>query len=587
MPSKILLATCSLADKWIPTVDPDNGHYPSGIGYLCSTLKQAGHDARILYLSHVPYEACLRRIVDAIETFQPQILGISIITDSRVSSFRVIKYIQVHYPDIKIVLGGIHVTTMYEQIATHFEACTLVLGEAEITMCELMQAFESGTALSTVKGIAYFENERVIRTPNRPLIDDLDSLPYPEHAAFYTEKRVSAQVLTSRGCASACTFCVLDAFSRRKVRFRSPKSVVDEIEFILKEFPQTKTIHLSDDQFFSDNKRVIEICNEISRRNLRCSFDCAGRMKPISREMVVALERAGFTAVYLGLESGARNVLKKARKGIAPEDAIRALELFAYSPIDVFILLIVGLPGESIETILETARLIQTLQKIKYHPYSHRIQTLFVYPGSQVYEMSKEAGTLTDDYWLTDKDAPYYAVEHSLDELVIMEEILLTYVSYTRLTTPGGFAAQRHLLQEIIHHAFHWQESYPIVNLVMHVTNELLQSNQLNFTVPPDWAPRIQAEGGVHFSTLNRERGTEGRFIMNFTKVPIAEMTRQIVEYAYANHGHELTHLITERVADVFEQHLRRGGRSDNLLERLGFNEKWQNATVNRIQLRL
>jgi anaerobic magnesium-protoporphyrin IX monomethyl ester cyclase len=587
MPCKILLVTCSLAEKWTATLDTDNGHYPLGIGYLYSTLEQADHDVQLLFLNHVPYEACLRSIIDKIAVFQPQILGLSIITDSRVSSFRVIEHVQAHYPDIRIVLGGIHITTMYEQVATRFPNCILVLGEAEVTLCELVQALESGTALSTVQGIAYFDNRKVRRTPDRILIDDLDTLPYPKHTAFYTEKRNSAQVLTSRGCASACTFCVLDSFSRRKVRFRSALNVVDEIEYIVKTFPQTTRIQFLDDQFFADNKRVIAICDEIVRRGIKCSFECSGRMKPLCKEMVTALERAGFSNVYLGLESGSARILKRARKGITPQDVIRAMELFADSPINVVILLIIGLPGESIVTILETAKLIQELQKIKYHSYSHRIQTIFVYPGSQLYDMSKEAGAITDEYWLSDAIVPHYTVEHTYQELVFMEEILLTYISPIRLTTPGGLAAQKHLLPEIIRYAFCWKELYPIVNVVMHVTNGLLQSERISFTVPPDWAPKIQAEGGVHLSTLTRQRGTDGRFLINFIKIPITEMVKHTVEFAYVNNCCELTDLITAGVVEVFEQHINQGNRPDGLLARLGFDETWQALSLNQIGLRL
>jgi anaerobic magnesium-protoporphyrin IX monomethyl ester cyclase len=586
MASRILLATCSLADRWISTVDSDNGHYPLGLAYLHSVLEEAGHEVETMFLNSVPHEECWRRLAERIETLKPQVLGISIISDSRVSSFRTVEHVHAHYPDIKIVLGGVHVSTMYEQIARRLPYCTLALGEAEITLRELVHTFETNGDVSTVKGIAFCQNGQIIQTEKRELIEDLDALPIPKHAAFFNEARFSAQLLTSRGCPFACTFCVLDSFSRRKVRFRSAQRVVDEIEQILREFPQVKMIQILDDQFFTDNKRVIEICEEIVRRNIQCEFHCAGRMKPITRKMIVALERAGFSTVHLGLESGSKSVLKRAKKGITPDDAIKAMELFADSSICVNILLIIGLPGESLGTIIESGQLIQRLQKIKYHLYSQRIQTIFVYPGSELYEMCKSAGALNDDFWLTDEDVPYYTLEHSFEELTLMREILLTYISPVRLITPGGLAVQKHMLSEIVGASFQQTGMRAIVNTVVQATRELTQEGAINFSMTKDWAAKMQTEGHVNLSTLTREIGTEGQFMLGFTKVPAESIIEYFVEFAYLNRVHRLTDQITVRVAEIIEKCMGQGHEAKKLMDDLGFTE-WATARENRITLRL
>jgi len=587
MASRVLLATCSLAERWLPNEEPANGHYPLGLGYLHSVLEEVGHEVQTLFLNNVPHEECLRRLVHEITTLNPQVLGISIISDSRVSSFHVIEYVHAEYPDIKIVLGGVHVSTMYEQIVTRFPYCTVALGEAEVTLCELVRAFEGNCDISAVKGVAFFQNGQVIKTEERELVEDLDTLPFPKHAAFFDNQRTEAQVLTSRGCPFACTFCVLDSLSRRKVRFRSAQRVVDEIEYILREFPQVTLIQILDDQFFANNKRVIEICNEIVRRNIRCEFSCAGRMKPITREMIVALERAGFSVVHLGLESGSSTVLKKSKKGITPDDAIEAMKLFADSSIRVNILLIVGLPGESLATILESAQLIQRLQKIKYHTYSHRIQTIFVYPGTELYEMCNKAGALNDEIWLTGMDVPFFMLEHNDQELRVMKEVLLTYISPVRLITPGGLAVQKHLLPEIISASFDPRINMrPMVNMVMHAAKELIKEGIINFSMTQDWAAKMQAEGHVFLSTLTREMGTEGRFRLDFTKVPAESVVEYFVEFAYLNALHELTDQITARVAEIIERCVEHRDDPENLLKNLGFDE-WTNDSANRIRLRL
>ena len=296
---------------------------------------------------------------------------------------------------------------MKEQIARRFPYCTLCLGESETTLCELTEVFETGGDRAKVNGLAYFDNGELRITPERELIADLDELPFARHEAFFNERRGTAEILTSRGCPFACTFCVLDTLSRRKIRYRSAPAVIDEIEYILTTFPQVNTIQILDDQFFANNKRVIELCDEIARRNVQCAFECSGRMKPLSKDVVFAMERANFKTVYLGLETGSPSVLKRTRKGITTEDAVNAFELFRHSPINIYVLMIVGLPGESLATILESAALLQRLQKIKYHTYSHRVSTLFVYPGTQIHDLCLEAGAFDDDHWLTDEDVPY------------------------------------------------------------------------------------------------------------------------------------------------------------------------------------
>lgn len=586
MSSKILLTTCSLAEKWIDDENPDTGHYPLGLGYLHAALEEAGHSAQTLFLNNVPYETCLLRIVEAINTFQPHVLGISIISDSRVSSFHVIEYVHTHFPNIWIILGGVHVSTMYEQLAVRFPYCTLVLGEGEITLRELVESRETGKDIGEIPGIAFFRDGQVQRTPARELVDDLDTLPYPHHHSFFSDKRVAAQLLTSRGCPFACSFCVLDSFSQRKVRYRSVENVVDEMEHILQTFPQVNMIQILDDQFFTDNKRVIAMCDEIVRRKLSCNFECAGRVKPLSKEMVVALERAGVTYVHLGLESGSPSVLKKCKKGITPEDAVRAMELFADSSIIVNILLIVGLPGECTATILETARLIQKLQAIKYHVCSHRIQTLFVYPGTEIYEMSKQAGTLDDDFWLSEESVPYYTAEHTSSELTVLREMLLTHVSPARLVTQGGLKAQRHLLSHIIRASFYQDDLRPIVNLTLHAAQSLMQEGHLSITMPTEWAGKLQSEGHLVFSTLTREPGSKGRFLLNFTQATAKDVLRDTVEFAYYNRISEFTDPITERVAAIFAQHASPGTPSDPALEDLDVLT-WANHPVNQALLRL
>jgi len=172
-------------------------------------------------------------------------------------------------------------------------------------------------------------------------------------------------------------------------------------------------------------------------------------MKPISLEMLQKLELAGFQKILLGLESGDEEILKKCHKGITQEDVINAVSLISKTNLKFGIFLIVGLPGETRDTIKATARFIQKLQKIKYFELSET-SILTVYPGTEVYEIAKTGGIINDDYWLSDNPAPLYTLEHSEKELIKLKQILLYHVSIQHLLFPAGLIAQFKMLPQII-----------------------------------------------------------------------------------------------------------------------------------------
>lgn len=210
-----------------------------------------------------------------------------------------------------------------------------------------------------------------------------------------------------------------------------------------------KRIWIQDDNFFIDNGRVIEICDEIIKRKIKTSFVCSARIKPINVEMIAKLEQANFQKVLLGLESGDDGILKKCHKGITQNDAVYAFNLFARFKMVVGIFLIVGLPGETKKSILETARFVQKLQKIKYF-YLSEVSVLIIYPGTEVYQIAKAGGLIDDDYWLSDKPTPLFTLEHSQEDLFHFKDILLSYVSLDSFLTPAGFIAQFKMIPDIL-----------------------------------------------------------------------------------------------------------------------------------------
>ena len=443
-------------DKNLDIKCNDSNHYPLGLAYIHSYLESQGHSVTSLFLNNHPYDICLSRLIDTITVFKPEVIGLQILTPNRVSSFQTIEYLHLHYPDILIVIGGIHTTVMYDQILKKYPYVIAVLGEGEITFAELMKPFAlNEIPLGDTRGIAYSKEGLVVRTVDREPIENLNVLPFPKHEAFFTEERESACIITSRGCPNNCSFCCLNPLTKRRVRARSIKNVIAEIEWLIKKFPQLKSIWIHDDSFFLNPGRVIEFCDEIISRNINLKFTCSGRCKPITREMVIKLDQANFTQVLFGLESADENILKKCHKGITRDDVIKAFNLFKGTKIELTAFLIVGLPGETEETVKSTAKFVQKLQRIKYIYYTN-LAALAIYPGTELYEISKADGILNDSYWLTDQTTPLFTVEHSQVELFQFKEIMLDYLCCDRLFKRNGFFKQFFMIPYIywfkLHH---------------------------------------------------------------------------------------------------------------------------------------
>jgi len=395
--------------------------YGLGLAYLHAVLEKEGYDIRTRsYNNSEPSEAAAAMETEILE-FRPDFLLVQVFTMNRVESYKIIRRAKELAPGAKIVAGGVHASIYPAQILDNYPADCVVIGEGEATIVELLPVLGEGGDLSAVKGIAYRREGGTVFTPPRPLIEDLDSLPFPKHGLFITTEplREMGCILTSRGCPYRCSFCCLHTISRRRFRTRSVSNVVDEIQHIVDNFPQIKLLQIADDTFTLNQQRAIEICREIIRRGIKMRFLCSARIRPASPELFEIMEKAGFEGIGFGLETGSAKLLKAIHKNISREDVIATFKMLKGRRLKIATYLMVGFPGENDETVAETIDLIKKLQKIKYFEFAG-VARLWVYPNTEVYEVMRAAGRIDDSYWLTDKDVPFFTLEHSEDELETM-----------------------------------------------------------------------------------------------------------------------------------------------------------------------
>ncbi|HWU39432.1 MAG TPA: radical SAM protein, partial [Candidatus Acidoferrum sp.] len=343
------------------------------------------------------------KIRNRLARFQPDLIGATSVTLNFPAAVQALKACKEFRPEAVTVMGGPHVTFTAEETFRKFPQVDLIVkGEGEETLKELVPAIESRQDLDEIRGLAYRQNGRIVHTEERPLIENLESLPLPDRALFplprYLAMRVPASVLSSRGCPIGCAFCVGYRMMGRRGRFRDPLRVVDEIESACRlGFDE---ICIDDDLFTRNRAHVTGICDEILRRGLMIKLYIFARVDTVDPALLHVLRGAGCSMICFGLESGNQKVLDNAKKRTTLEkarEAVRMSKDAGIAPLGSFIL---GLPGETPQTMEDTVSFARSLDI----PYGFHL--LAPFPGTQIRERPDEFGIkiLSDDWSLYDAD---------------------------------------------------------------------------------------------------------------------------------------------------------------------------------------
>ena len=305
-----------------------------GLGYLASTLREQGYRVQTLDFERPPEE-----ILEAVREHEPILIGFSLIFQFYVRRFAsVIRFLRDNDVSCHITMGG-HFPSL-----SHAEALrevpdldSIVLYEGELTLIELVDRLSAGEDWRQIRGVAYTEDGEPFATPLRPLIEDLDRLPYPERN--YEPPKVLGRtimpLLASRGCIRRCSFCSIHTFYRtapgRVVRTRRPAEVVREMRSLFEE--RNVTIFLFQDDDFPLfgkvwRKWANEFVDELWRSGLvgRVIWKINCRADVVETEIFARMQAAGLYLVYMGLESGSEEGLETLNKGITVEQNMRAVE---------------------------------------------------------------------------------------------------------------------------------------------------------------------------------------------------------------------------------------------------------------------
>jgi radical SAM superfamily enzyme YgiQ (UPF0313 family) len=398
---------------------------PLGLAYLAAALETTGIEVKILDFVVYPYrrdglESFLKR-------FKPHIVGATAVTMTFDHAQGIIKDVKTINPDILTVMGGPHVTFCASQTLHAIpELDIIVLGEGEETLVDLTSAVKDNRHLNTVDGIAYRIGSGVNVTAKRNFIQELDSLPLPARHLLplgrYRALKLPISMTTSRGCPYQCIFCVGRKMVGAKVRNNSPDRVAAELQNLANfDFHQ---INIADDLFTADKQHCNAVCDEMIKRNLKIKWTSFARVDTISEELLAKMKTAGCTAVSFGIESANPDILKTIKKGIRLQQVVDAVRMCRQVGIRPYASFILGLPGETQDTIKETAAFAEKLQQ---EGLAYGFHTLAPFPGTEVREKGDKLGIriLTSDW--SKYDANRAVVETAFVSRRMLDEVVIAW----------------------------------------------------------------------------------------------------------------------------------------------------------------
>jgi radical SAM superfamily enzyme YgiQ (UPF0313 family) len=365
-------------------------YLPMGLAYLASFLEEKGHEVKVIDCQALDIDH--QKLKSEIGSFEPNIVGVTSIAPLTRSAFLAAKAAKEALPDVTVILGGPHATFMDEQIIAEEAAVDFVVrGEGELTLLEIAQNLQDSNKVDSIEGITFRRNKKVIRTPNRPFIQDLDKLPKPAYDHFELDRyrlfgKKLLPVITSRGCPFQCAFCVATRMFGKAYRMRSAENVLDEIEW-LKNVHGAEAFTFYDDTLTFDKNRLLKICNGMKNRKIGLPWDCQTRVDQVSKEILAQMKAAGCQQVFFGVESGCQKILDAVNKKTSIEQNEKAIRMAKQADLFVTISLMIGYPGETRDTLKQTLDFVQ-----RSKPDDVYLCVATPYPGTELRSLVEKRG---------------------------------------------------------------------------------------------------------------------------------------------------------------------------------------------------
>jgi anaerobic magnesium-protoporphyrin IX monomethyl ester cyclase len=385
---------------------------PLNLLNLAATVREAGYSVKIIDGLVVDG---MGEVIKAVAAFAPRFIGITSMTAHIDMSRQIADRLHRCLPNIRIIIGGIHVSTLPEETLQQFPAFDVgVVGEGDLTIVELLRCLDSGGDIKKVQGLIVREGKDTVRTESRPLIRDLDLLPLPAWDLLpgfiqnYTPsisrktRLPSAFIVSSRGCPFGCTFCN-NSVHGRTFRSYSVDRLIQIVDHMVNVY-KVKDLTIYDENLALDKKRIKSFCHRLISENYDLTWSCDARTDSVDEDILDLMSRAGCRAIWYGMESGNPDILKRYNKQITISDIEKAVRLTKKFRIKACGSFIIGGPGETPQTIKETIRFATRLDLDWFVPFFYT-----PFPGSSDYPTLKQYGTVDLRYESATATRPTFA----------------------------------------------------------------------------------------------------------------------------------------------------------------------------------
>ena len=365
---------------------------PLGIAYIASMLEKNGHAVNIMDYAFFSDN----ELEEKVKMLKPDVIGFSTDSISYGNLRHYVNIVKNASPNSLIIAGGPHPTMFPELTINEASVDIVVIGEGELSTVELLDCIQNKKDFSALDGIVYKDkkNDKIVIIPKTKYIEDLDILPYPARHLLDIKKYLNTTpdipmglrtmvIYGSRGCNGNCIYCqpVLRNLFGKKMRFRSPEKIVDEIEHLMDKY-KTKNFYFADDEFlFNTHEWIEQLCHEIKKRNLKINWQCQARIDHAQRDILKIMKEAGCFSINFGVESGSQKILNYMRKGYRAEKILNAFKICQELKIITTANFMFGTPNESKETLNETFEIIKQAK-----PDFMRVSITTPTPGSDLYK---------------------------------------------------------------------------------------------------------------------------------------------------------------------------------------------------------
>jgi radical SAM superfamily enzyme YgiQ (UPF0313 family) len=370
---------------------------PIGLALLAARLRQRNRDVAV-------YDAFIGRggpegVASEARKRRPDVIGLPVVTPCATDVFAQAAAVRAASPGSVIVMGNIHADLFAQDILAEGLADIVVHGEAEDTIVDIDRAVVEKTDFASIPGISFRRGDEIVRTAERPQIEDLDTLPFPawdlfpmEHYGLFKFAQVASPatlICGSRGCPYRCTFCSLHVMGPRR-RKRSVANIVDEIEWLHERFGM-KQVAFVDPIFPISRKEGLQFADELIRRGLhrKVKWVTETRVDLLDEEMLRRGYESGLRRVMFGIEVGDDAVLESLKKRFVVEESRAAIALCRKVGVQTVGFFMVGVPGDTPQSIERTIDLAREV-----NPDFAKFTVFVPYPGTTDYNNLKAAEKL-------------------------------------------------------------------------------------------------------------------------------------------------------------------------------------------------